>query len=108
MSPTYSLTTVTLPSGPTYEYLHIAASSKTKPTILFLHGFPSSLEDWHHQTDYFSSLGYGILAPNLLGYGGTDQPTDMLAYKGKRMADEIAELLDYLSIDKCIGVAHDW
>jgi soluble epoxide hydrolase/lipid-phosphate phosphatase len=104
--------TTRLPSGTSYCYIYLAPID-TKghpqlPVILFLHGFPSSAFDWRHQLLYFSSRGYGSLAPDLLGYGGTDQPLDVHAYKMSKMAGEVVELLDHLKIDKVFGVGHDW
>jgi pimeloyl-ACP methyl ester carboxylesterase len=74
---------------------------------LFLHGFPSSCYDWRHQISFFSAAGYGILAPDLLGYGGTSKPTDATAYKAKQMAAEIAEILDNEKIQRIHAVSHD-
>jgi pimeloyl-ACP methyl ester carboxylesterase len=56
--------TIKLPSGTTYSYLYIPAK-EAKPTLLFLHGFPSSCYDWHNQITHFSKEGYGVLAPDL-------------------------------------------
>jgi len=98
---------VRLPSGVTYSYTYIPAKAD-KPTILFLHGFPSSSYDWRHQITYFSSLGYGVLAPDLLGYGETDKPTSLTDYRGKKMAAEINELLEHINLTAVHGVAHDW
>ena len=90
-------------------YVHVKPStSSNKPYILLLHGFPSSSYDWRHQIDFLAKEGYGVLAPDLLGYGDTDKPTDIEAYKGKKMAGEAASLLDALGIDLAIGVGHDW
>jgi soluble epoxide hydrolase/lipid-phosphate phosphatase len=104
--PTHS-TVTKLPSGVTYSYTHIPANA-SQPTILFIHGFPSSSYDWRHQITYFSSLGYGIIAPDLLGYGETDKPTKLTDYRGKKMASEIKEILDLVKVPKVHGVAHDW
>ena len=98
---------MTLSSGVTYSYTHIPAKDD-KPTILFIHGFPSSSYDWRHQINYFSSLGYGVIAPDLLGYGETDRPTAAADYRGKKMAGEVNELLDHANVSKVHGVAHDW
>ena len=98
---------VILSSGVTYSYTHIPAKDD-KPTILFIHGFPSSSYDWRHQINYFSSLGYGVIAPDLLGYGETDRPTAAADYRGKKMAGEVNELLDHANVSKVHGVAHDW
>lgn len=101
--------TLTLPSGTTYSYVYHPASDPSKSTILFCHGFPSTSQDWRFQLSYFSSLGYGVLAPDMLGYGKTSKPTDPAAYIGQKMAADIAGILDHekLSSD-LIGVGHDW
>ncbi|KAE8357113.1 Alpha/Beta hydrolase protein [Aspergillus caelatus] len=96
----------------TYTYTHHPPSpqenrNKPKPTILFLHGFPSTSYDWRHQITYLSSLGYGVIAPDLLGYGGTSKPTDLAAYKTKSMAAEIITILDAEEIEKVHAVGHD-
>ena len=104
--PTISKST-RLPNGTTYSYVNISPKDD-KPCILFLHGFPSSSYDWRHQIHFFSRLGYGILAPDLLGYGGTDKPSDPAAYRLKKMSEEIVAILDAEGLDTVIGVAHDW
>ena len=98
---------VDLPCGRTYSYVRIQAKD-SKPTILLVHGFPSSSFDWRHQISYFSNLGYGILAPDLLGYGQTSKPLEPSSYIGKRIAYELAELLDVEGLDKAHGVGHDF
>ncbi len=100
--------TFTTPSSSTnYDYVHIPPSA-SKSTIVFLHGFPSSSYDWRHQISYFSSQGYGILAPDLLGYGGTDKPSSPNAYAGKKMATEVIEILDHENLDNVHAVSHDF
>ncbi|KAF7914146.1 uncharacterized protein EAF01_000552 [Botrytis porri] len=95
----------------TYSYIHIQPSSPSKSYILFLHGFPSSSNDWRHQITYFSSKGYGIIAPDLLGFGGTSKPLSTQSYKFKDMASDLHEILSLHSIcasHKVLGVGHDW
>ena len=99
-------TTTKLPNGTTYSYIHITPSDE-KPYILFLHGWPSSSYDWRHQISYFTKEGYGIIAPDLLGYGGTDKPKDLEAYRLKKMCREVVGILDVHDIKQVLGVAHD-
>lgn len=80
----------TLSTSHTYNYVYHAATA-SQATILLLHGFPSSCYDWRHQIHHFINLGYGVLAPDLLGYGGTSKPTAVEEYKLKSMAREIIE-----------------
>lgn len=51
--------------------------------------------------------GYGIIAPDLLGYGDTDKPSELSAYSMKRMAYHLNELLQKEHIQQVIGVGHD-
>ncbi|KAL2841903.1 Alpha/Beta hydrolase protein [Aspergillus pseudoustus] len=96
-----------LSTGHTYSYAFHPPSTPSSQTLLFLHGFPSSCYDWRHQIHFFSGQGYGVIAPDLLGYGGTSKPTELNEYKSKNMAAEIIELLDHESIDKVHAVGHD-
>ena len=103
-----NFTTLKLPEGTTYRYIHTRPQASGKPYILFLHGFPSSSYDWRHQIQFFSQKGYGIVAPDLLGYGGTDKPQDAQAYRMKKMAGEVIGILDHEGIVTVLGVGHDW
>ncbi|GIJ98225.1 hypothetical protein Aspvir_000340 [Aspergillus viridinutans] len=96
----------TLSTSHTYNYVYRAATA-SRATILFLHGFPSSCYDWRHQIHHFIKQGYGVLAPDLLGYGGTSKPTGVEEYKLKSMAKEIIELLDHEGLTRVHAVAHD-
>lgn len=96
-----------LPNGTTYNYVFVEPKGN-KPYILFLHGFPSSSFDWRHQISFFSNAGYGVIVPDLLGYGGTDKPEVLEAYRLKSMSDDMASLLDHLQVKEVFGVGHDW
>jgi soluble epoxide hydrolase/lipid-phosphate phosphatase len=99
---------VVLEDGTTYAYICIPPSSSTRPTFLLLHGFPSSSFDWRRVIPLLQEDGYGIIAPDLLGYGDTDKPTELAAYSRKRMADHINELVLKENVKQVIGVGHDW
>lgn len=94
--------------GINYEYVYNKVKDNSKPTLLFLHGFPSSFYCWRHQIEYFSKQGYGCLAPNLMGYGKTYSPLDKNEYKGKTMVIHLISLLDHLNLDKVVVIGHDW
>jgi soluble epoxide hydrolase/lipid-phosphate phosphatase len=64
--------------------------------------------EWHCQIDHFSQLGYGIIAPDLLGYGGTSRPVNVEDYRLKAMAQDVIDILDHEGILKINGVGHDW
>ncbi|KAF1832753.1 putative epoxide hydrolase [Decorospora gaudefroyi] len=99
---------VMLEDGTTYAYISIPASSPSRPTFLLLHGFPSSSFDWRRVIPLLADDGYGVIAPDLLGYGDTDKPTEVAAYSQKRIADHVKELVLKEGIKQVIGVGHDW
>ncbi|EWG50671.1 hypothetical protein FVEG_16674 [Fusarium verticillioides 7600] len=99
--------TFTARSGNVYSYIFIPPTSQST-TLLFLHGFPSTLTDWVHQIQHFSSEGYGVIALDLLGYGESSKPTDVHAYRLKSMGDEVIELLDHLNLKTIVGIGHDF
>lgn len=82
-----------------------------KPTIVFLHGFGSSAEIFEHQLQYFSSLGYPCIAPDMLGHGMSSAPGRSRDYHfGKLLKDLDAVLHHYAfkSGEKCVLVAHNY
>ncbi|KAL4806344.1 Alpha/Beta hydrolase protein [Aspergillus unguis] len=90
-----------------YNYVHCPASNPVLPTILFLHGFPSSCYDWRHQIDFFREAGYGVIAPDLLGYGGTSKPMTLKSYRAKQMAAEIIELVNHEGLGRVHAVGQE-
>ena len=76
--------------------------------MLFLHGFPSDLVHWTYQIRHFSTKGYGVVAPDMLGYGRSSKPDDFDEYQFKPMCQDIAELLQSLRVESVVGVGHDF
>lgn len=89
----------------THDYI---PASDSQSTVLFIHGFPSGRGDWHHQVDNLTAAGYDIIAPDCLGYGGTDKPLDVERYNFKTIAGHFNELLDNESSETVVGIGHDW
>lgn len=79
-------------------------------TLLFLHGFVSTVYDWHHQLDFSRAKGYGLLAPDMLGYGGTDKPRDTRLYQHTPMAQDVMDIIAAeLPADMpLVAIGHDW
>ncbi|KAJ4982905.1 epoxide hydrolase, partial [Stagonosporopsis vannaccii] len=99
---------VKIPSGRTYRYVFSPPFDPEKPYLLFLHGFPDSSYGWVNQIDYFTRQGYGIIAPDMLGYGGTDKPADLESYRLKTIASELVDLLDCEGVSQVVAIGHDF
>jgi len=89
-------------------YCYVAPARELKPTLLFLHGFPSTSYDWRHQVAFFVKKGYGLIVPDLLGYGGTAKPVDVEAYKSNLIVEDIIDILDAEGTQKVVSIGHDW
>ena len=59
--------------------MHIAEQG-SGPLVLLCHGFPESWYSWRHQLSALAAAGYHAVAPDMRGYGQTDQPQDIAAY----------------------------
>lgn len=93
--------------GLNYHY-YFSPPAEGKPTLLFVHGFPSLAVDWHPQIAYFKEKGYGLVAPDQLGYGGTDKPRDSAAYVHSLLAKDMVDILDHENVTDVIAIGHDW
>ncbi|XP_014552889.1 hypothetical protein COCVIDRAFT_41021 [Bipolaris victoriae FI3] len=93
--------------GYTYTY-YTSAGDSSLPTLLFQHGFPDHAAMWQQVASGVKSLNHPIIIPDMLGYDGTDKPTDPAAYKFEHMTKDIIEILDAEGTQKCISIGHDW
>lgn len=93
--------------GYTYHYYYSPAAPG-KPTLFFVHGFPSTSADWSRQVAHLQPLGYGIVVPDCLGYGGTSKPTDYKEFRHKDIAQDLVDILDAEGLQSVIGIGHDW
>jgi hypothetical protein len=89
-----------LSDGTTYGYVVVPPFHPSKTTFFLLHGFPSSCYDWRHQIIGLQKEGYGVIAPDLLGYGDADKPSDLNAYRFKTMCDQMVEIMDREGVSK--------
>ncbi|KAL0576465.1 hypothetical protein V5O48_005508 [Marasmius crinis-equi] len=89
--------------GLDYHY-YFSPASEGKRTLVFLHGFPSTSYDWRHQ----AQKGYGLIVPDMLGYGGTAKPLDPAEYKLSLISKDIIDILDAEKIDQAVVIGHDW
>ncbi|KAI5364469.1 hypothetical protein J4E82_011411 [Alternaria postmessia] len=96
-----------LSSGHRYRYVFKTPFNSSMPTLLFLHGWPETSYSWVNQIEYFTRHGYGIVAPDMLGTGGTDNPEDLESFTFKRTASEMVELLECEGVGRVVGVGHD-
>jgi pimeloyl-ACP methyl ester carboxylesterase len=78
------------------------------PAVVLLHGFPDTHVVWRKQVAPLVAAGYRVLAPDLRGYGGSDAPREVSAYRVEHLAADVLAMLDQLGIGRARVVGHDW
>ncbi|XP_046403183.1 uncharacterized protein LOC124168866 [Ischnura elegans] len=81
-----------------------------KPLLLFLHGVGSSADVWSVMLEYFSSAGYEVLAPDMLGHGYSSAPNNRAAYTFEKLLQDVLQIFDrYVSDNqKCVAIGHSY
>jgi pimeloyl-ACP methyl ester carboxylesterase len=85
-----------------------AGSERTageSPTVLLLHGFPTSCYDWRGVVENLRQRARTI-APDLFGFGLSDKPV-AYSYSLVQQADTIEELLATMNVSTAHVVSHD-
>jgi len=73
-----------------------------------LHGFPEHACCWRFQMPLLARLGFQVWAPNLRGYGATDSPQSVSAYRLKTLVDDVAGLIQAAGARETVVIGHDW
>lgn len=90
------------------EYnLHLTEVGAGEP-LLLLHGFPDSANLWRHQIPALVGAGFRVIAPDQRGFGASDKPQDVAAYRLPECIGDILALLDELGVERVKLVSHDW
>ena len=79
------------------------------PPILLLHGYPQTMFMWHLVADKLAS-DFTVVLADLRGYGDSGKPpTDSShsPYSKRNMANDMAQLMDYLGHESFHLVGHD-
>jgi len=84
------------------------AENMKKPTILLLHGFPSSSHMFRNLIKELSDE-YNIIAPDYPGFGNSDQPTiKEFEYTFDNLANVINNFVEELKLDKYSIYVHNY
>ena len=78
------------------------------PPVLLLHGFPDSSAVWRHQVSALVAAGFRPIAPDLRGFGASDRPEGVDAYRVTRSVADVVAILDELGLERAHVVGHDW
>jgi epoxide hydrolase 4 len=85
-----------------------AAGPPDGPLVFLLHGFPEFSFGWRHQLAPLAAAGLRVVAPDQRGYGFSDKPAGLSAYKLETLAADIVAMASALGRDRFSVVGHDW
>lgn len=77
----------------------------TKPTVVLIHGFASSLETWTAVLPTLS-MTHRVIALDLKGFGWTDRPEG--DYSPEAQAKLVLKLMELRGVSRAAIVAHSW
>ncbi|HYL92487.1 MAG TPA: alpha/beta hydrolase [Alphaproteobacteria bacterium] len=86
----------------------VATTRQRERLALCLHGFPEHAYSWRYQMPLLARLGYRVWAPNLRGYGGTDSPREVSAYRLVTLVQDVVGLIQASGAREVLLLAHDW
>lgn len=78
------------------------------PAVLLLHGFPELWYAWRRLLPALARAGFRAVAPDLRGYGASDKPPGVDAYRSELLLDDIQGLVRALDLGSIRLVGHDW
>jgi pimeloyl-ACP methyl ester carboxylesterase len=77
------------------------------PLVLLLHGFPETSRAWRKQIPALAQR-FQVVAPDLRGFGASDKPKGIAAYRTSVVADDIVALVHGFGAERAHVVGHDW
>jgi pimeloyl-ACP methyl ester carboxylesterase len=83
------------------------AGDGANPAVILLHGFPESHRTWREVAPQLEDRFF-LAMPDQRGFGGSDLPQDVEAYKTDALVGDIFALADALALEEFALVGHDW
>ena len=83
------------------------AGDRSDPAVLLLHGFPESHRTWRDLAPLLQDRFF-LVMPDQRGFGGSDRPQEVDAYRTATLLDDLFALADALELEHFALAGHDW
>jgi haloalkane dehalogenase len=83
-------------------------NNEQQKTVLMLHGEPSWSYLYRHMIPVCVAAGHRVIAPDLIGFGKSDKPTDKNDYSFATHMDWMTTFIEELDLKNMILVCQDW
>ena len=87
---------------------YVEAGPPDADPILLLHGQPTWSYLYRTVIDRLAAAGHWVLAPDLIGFGRSDKPTDRFTYTFRRHVDWMDRFVAALDLRRITVVVQDW
>lgn len=87
--------------------IHVAEIGEG-PLVLLVHGFPESWYSWRFQLPALAEAGYRVAAIDVRGYGSSEAPDAIDAYRLMDLAGDCVGVVEALGETTATIVGHDW
>jgi pimeloyl-ACP methyl ester carboxylesterase len=83
------------------------AGPEDAPPVILLHGFPESHRTWRGLVPLLSDK-LRLVMPDQRGFGDSDRPQEIEAYRTETLLADLFALVDELGLGRFALVGHDW
>jgi haloalkane dehalogenase len=94
--------------GGSLQLHYIDEGPKDGNVVLMLHGEPSWSYLYRKMIDPVVAAGYRVIAPDLIGFGKSDKPTERTDYSFQRHLDWVRQVIIQLKLQDITLVCQDW
>lgn len=94
--------------GTALTLAHLEAGPADGHTVVLLHGEPTYSHLWREVLPPLADAGLRVVAPDLVGFGRSDKPTDVAWYSHDRLSTALAMHLDAIAPGRVTVAVHDW
>lgn len=91
-----------------FQMHYLDEGSPTSDVVLLLHGQPDWSYLYRKMIPLIVAAGYRVIAPDMIGMGRSDKPTDIHTHTIYRHAAWWAELIEKLGLKKITLFCQDW
>ena len=89
-----------------YKGVRVFYKRAGEPKAVFLHGWGGDSQSFSGAENYLNSLGVGYVAPDLPGFGKSDEPTE--AWNVDNYVDFVVKFLSELGVKKATFLGHSF
>lgn len=94
--------------GGTLRVHYLDEGPRDAAPVLCMHGEPSWSYLYRKMIPHFTAAGYRVIAPDLVGFGRSDKPTQREDYTYQRHVDWMMSVVEQLDLRGITLVCQDW